>query len=262
MNTESGKILILVCVIATISFFLVDFYLPSMPAMRQYFHGGGAGIKLIVGSYLLGLGFSQLIFGTISDRFGRKLPLLVGISIAAVANYLLTFSPNITTLLFFRMLSGFGAGVCPPVVRAILSDKFSGHELLKANSYLSMSITMSPAIAPVLGGFIEQYVGWKANVAAVSLWAVIVFLLIVFFLQDTLKKQHAVVIDFSEIKKRMKIILSDTEFSLVTVISSFAIAANLSYFILTPFIFQTVLHISPAHNGIIISCSRKFTFTI
>lgn len=189
------------------------------------------------------------MFGIYSDSVGRKILLISGIALALLANFSILFISKFPQLLLLRILSGFGAGACPPLTRAILRDRFAGSSLLKANSCLSMAITLSPAIAPFLGGLLQQHYGWHASFIVVSAWSLLIMFCLFIFLAETHpleKRQH---LSFGKLRQSILAIIKNSRFLTAASISSLAIAANLAYFVLSPFIFQNLYKLSPLDNG-------------
>ena len=259
MKPSEKRIILLVGITSTVSFFLIDFFVPSLPNMAHYFGFNNTVAQTIAGFYLIGLGFSQLFYGRLSDKYGRKPALLFGLALTCIANTSILFASTIPTLLSLRLLSGLGAGATPPICRAILHDHFGGKQLLKANAYLSMFITSSPAIAPFLSGFMQQRFDWQANFIAVSAWIALIFLVLAFIFKDNKKAERARG-NQAKIMKHYKILLTNRDFLVSAFISCFAIASGLCYFVMTPFIFQNMLHLDPSHNGALYAFNAIATF--
>src|SRR5438067_2359095 len=131
----SNKIIILLCLISTVARYALDSFLPSLPAIAYAFNVPTAKAQLCLTFYLLGFSLSQIIYGTLSDYYGRKKVLLFGLMIMMLGNLVSAGAASINILIMARLLSGLGGGACTVLNRAIASDIFKGAEFAKAWSY-------------------------------------------------------------------------------------------------------------------------------
>lgn len=139
----------------------VDIYLPAFPSMMRFFHVTSGMIQLTLSFFLIGYAVSQLIYGPLSDHYGRRPALLFGLSLFVISSLLCVICESIHTLLFLRLLQGLGAGTANVHQRALVRDVFSGKELNKNTSYVAAVWALVPLVAPVVGGFIQMYFNWK-----------------------------------------------------------------------------------------------------
>lgn len=141
-------------------------------------HTSQALVKNLVIDYLAGVAISSLIYGPLSDRFGRRHIILMALSICIIGNACSIFAQTGNQLLRIRLLAGLGAGGCLTMARAILRDKFiNKNQITRALSYFAMSSSLSPAFAPILGGFIQTMFCWQINFLAFMLLGVTVLVL-------------------------------------------------------------------------------------
>ena len=154
-----------------------DIYLSSMPIIQKVFRSSNSNIQLTLSLFFIGFAFSQLFWGPISDSFGRKKIAFIGISIFVLASVLCALSNSIQELIFYRILQSIGA--CSGIVIGIsfIRDKFSNkNEMSKVLGYVLSAMMITPMIAPILGGYILNYSGWRANFYFLATYGVILLL--------------------------------------------------------------------------------------
>ena len=143
-----------------------DLYLPSLPGLAHYFAVSVADAQLTLSSFLVGLATAQLIYGPLSDRFGRRPVLLVGLGIYVGASIVCTFAPSVPILIFMRFVQAVGACVGPVLGRAIVRDVYGRDGAARVLAYMSAAMALAPAIGPIIGGFLEEWFSWRANFVA------------------------------------------------------------------------------------------------
>jgi DHA1 family bicyclomycin/chloramphenicol resistance-like MFS transporter len=147
-----------------------DLYLPSLPGLARYFAVGVDEIQLTLSVFLVGLATAQLVYGPLSDRFGRRPVLLVGLGIYVVASLVCMLSPSVPTLVVARFVQAVGACVGPVLGRAVVRDVHGREGAARVLSYMSAAMALAPAIGPILGGFLEEWFGWRVNFLALVLY--------------------------------------------------------------------------------------------
>ncbi len=149
-----------------------DLYLPSLPTLVRDFASDAAHVQLTLSVFLAGFGVAQLFYGPLSDRYGRRPVLLVGLSLYLVASVICMFAPSIDTLIAARFVQALGACAGPVLSRAIVRDVYGPLQAARMMAYISGAMAVAPILGPVLGGWLTVWFGWRANFAALSLYAV------------------------------------------------------------------------------------------
>lgn len=139
---------------------------------------------------MFGYGFGEIVFGPLSDRFGRRGPLLVGVGIYIVATALAVFSPNFGAVLFLRLLQGIGAASTRVVATSVVRDRFSGHAMAEVMSLIIMLFMAIPILAPGAGQFLLMTGPWEVIFIAMTIMGMIVGVWTFFRLPESLNKQH------------------------------------------------------------------------
>ncbi len=134
-----------------------DVYLPAMPTMERQLHGDA---ELTITGFLIGFAIAQLVWGPISDRIGRKLPLFIGMALFVVGSIGCAMSQSMSEVIIWRIFQATGACVGPMLSRAMISDVFENSEAAKMLSNLVIIMAAAPIIGPLLGGALLEIGSW------------------------------------------------------------------------------------------------------
>lgn len=162
----------------SLSAFSVDITLPAFPEMVRELATPYSHIQWTVTVYLVATGAGQLIWGSISDRFGRKPILLTGLGIFLVGQLLASLAPTIELLLLSRVVQGLGGASAIVGSRAMLRDLFSGKELARNMAMASAVFAIGPMLAPLLGAVIAELAGWRTIFFAISCLTVLLIVML------------------------------------------------------------------------------------
>ncbi len=190
----------LLAVLTSVGPISTDMYLPAFPMMRDALHGDHGSASLTLAAWFLGLAIGQITFGPLSDRIGRRRPLLLGTLIYGVASVGCALSSSITMLSEFRVVAAFGGAASLVIPRAVIRDLVRddlGAARLLSRLVLVMGIV--PVLAPTLGGVISSLAGWRAIFAVASLYGFGCALLIWRNLPETLPRQKRRIRRFSAV---------------------------------------------------------------
>lgn len=152
----------------------ISMYIPSLPSLTEALDAPAEQVKLTMTLYLACFALSQLVWGPLSDRFGRRPILFAGIGVYLAGALACALAPNIWALILARGVQGIGACVGATVSRAVTRDRFERNEAARTLAYIGMAIAVGPALAPILGGQLQTWFGWRAAFLVLALFAVIV----------------------------------------------------------------------------------------
>ena len=141
----------------------LNIFIPSMPGLQAEFAISYGEAQLTLTLFLIGMALCQLIYGPISDRIGRRPMLLGGLAVFVVASVLAAFAPTIEVLIGARLLQALGGAAGIVLARAMVRDVFERDKAASVISYITMAFVVAPMVAPVLGGFIDHYAGWRTD---------------------------------------------------------------------------------------------------
>lgn len=140
-----------------------DVYLPSLPALVTAFDTDIATVQLTLSVFLVGFAVAQLVYGPVSDRFGRRPAILAGVAIFTAASIACALATSIEMLILCRFLQALGACCGPVLGRAVVRDLYGPERSARILAYMSMSMALAPAIGPMIGGVLQQEFGWQAT---------------------------------------------------------------------------------------------------
>lgn len=150
--------------------------IPSMQEWGAIFDAGQADVQLTFSGFVVAYGGLQLLYGPLSDRFGRKIVLMFGLALAGLGSVLAAFAPDLAMLTAARVLQGAGAAAGMVVGRALVQDHFHGTERARIMAYVGMAMGLCPPLATVVGGRLHVLIGWQANFVVIAALALILLL--------------------------------------------------------------------------------------
>ena len=140
-----------------------DLYLPSLPILAATFETTVPTVQLTLGVFLAGFAGAMLVYGPISDRFGRRPAVLGALALYLGASIGCALAPSIEALIFWRFLQSLGAAGGPVAARAIIRDLYEPTKAAEVLAYTTMVMALAPIVGPILGGVLTQWLGWQAN---------------------------------------------------------------------------------------------------
>ncbi|KDB19531.1 multidrug effflux MFS transporter [Wolbachia endosymbiont of Glossina morsitans morsitans] len=236
-------------------FIEIDISVPSFPDVVHYFNVSEGTIQLTIAYNFLGFCIGGLFFGPLSECYGRRRIMIIGNTLLLVGAVGCVFAPSIFWLLISRFVQGIGVSTSV-VVFAIVADSYKGDEAVKFIGIMNSVLTVVMAIAPVLGSFINEIVGWRGNYATVAILCLISWVLLLLALPETKKDR-----DIFSLKKTMKDyrkLLSNPRFVTLSLMSSLFSAAYMSFITCGPFLYMKTFGLSSTiyalHQGAIVGC--------
>ena len=154
-------VLVILGALTAIGPFSIDMYLPGLPALATSLGASAASAQQTVAAYFLGIAFGQLLYGPLSDRFGRRGPLLAGTALYVAAALGCALAPSVAVLSGLRVLQAIGACAGLVIGRAVVRDRFPPQEVLHVFALMAVVVSLSPLIAPLVGGWLLLVTGWR-----------------------------------------------------------------------------------------------------
>jgi len=247
MKTERNSklyILIFTGIVSAFGPFVTDFYLPALPALSEYFDTTASLVQLSLTFSMIGLAVGQLIIGPLSDKYGRKSPLMFSLVVFCISTLGCLYSPGIYAFLFFRLLQGFSGAGGVVISRSIALDLYGGKELTRFFSMLSCVQGLAPVCAPVLGGILLEVMDWKGIFWVLLVIGMALIASLHFFkesLDAEIRQKGSI---FSTFKHYLPV-LRNRQFMRYVLVQAFAMGVMFTYIAASPFIFQNHFSTSP-----------------
>jgi len=217
---DKKKFLILHFFSISITLLSTDIYLPCLPKINEYFRISGEISQLIISFFFLGSFLGSLFYGPLSDIFGRRKAMILGLSIFTVGACLCVFSSNVSFLIFSRFIQGIGMGAINVVGWTVVNDIYKGKTAAKAMSWFGSLLSCVIACAPILGGELAYWFGWHSNFVFIAVLSVLLLTLKLKFFPETLPEN-----------KRSSLSLYDT---ITTIRNILVFRPFISYVVLFP----------------------------
>jgi Bcr/CflA subfamily drug resistance transporter len=224
----------------------VDMYVPSLPAISQALAVSPTLAQLTVPAYVFGFAGSQILYGILSDSWGRKPLLFAGTLLFIISSLLITVTDHIAWFLVLRFLQSFGIAVASVIAKAMLSDRLSREKVRALSSWYSCSWSIGPVIAPFIGGYLQNAFGWKAAFYVFALYGLWV-LALCFLLPETLKHKHP--LQLRRVLGNQLQILRHSTFVLSALSYAWLYSTLVVFSVIGPFLIQSHLGYSPVAFG-------------
>jgi len=199
---------------------------------------------------MVGFALSQTIFGPISDRFGRKPTIMIGTSIYLVASVACALATSVEQLIVFRLFQSIGAAAAPVVARAVVRDMFTREEAARMYSVVTTVVAIAPVVAPVLGGFIVVWLGWRANFWVLTGFGASAMLLVIVMLPETNRNPDPNATRIGQMLRNFATMLSNRAYLgyVLTVMGNFS--GLFAYLLGASFVLVDQLGMSPTSFGL------------
>jgi DHA1 family bicyclomycin/chloramphenicol resistance-like MFS transporter len=223
----------------------IDLYLPAFPKISHDLHAPASAVQLSLTGTLIGLALGQVIVGPLSDRFGRRIPLFIGLIVYVVASLLCALTTNIPTLIPFRVLQGLGGSAGMVTAFAVVRDRYSGVTAARFFATVTMVTATSPIIAPIVGGGLLAVGSWRLIFVALAAIGALLLLSAVRNLPETLPPEKRTSGGVGHMARSLAKVATDRRFLVNALAGSFGIAAVFAYIAGSSFVLQDVYGLSP-----------------
>ncbi len=218
----------------------LDTYLPALPELQAEFGTSTTLAQLTLSFCLLGLASGQIIAGSLSDRFGRHWPLLIGLATYAVASFLCAIAPSIWILLFARYIQGVAGGAGVVIARATVRDLHEGTAAAVFFSRLMLVSGLAPILAPILGGQLLRFMDWRGIFVVLGLIGIALLIAVLILLPETLPPHRKQSGGLRQTLSTFGVLLSDRVFLGFALTMGCAGAALFGYIASSPFVLQEI----------------------
>ena len=244
--TKANSKLFLVLLLGVLSAFgpfVVDLYLPSLPQLATFFETSASMTQLTLTTAMIGLAVGQLLLGPLSDKFGRKIPLIISLVIYIISTILIVYAPNIESMIVLRVIQGLSSAGSVVISRAVATDLYRGREMTRFFGLLMTINGLAPIISPILGSLLLEYISWKGVFVFLALIGVIV-LFFCFRLKESLSAENRLQGSIFATFSTFGVIIKNRLFMSYVGIESFLLGAMFAYIAASPFILQSFYGLS------------------
>ncbi len=223
----------------------IDMYLPALPALERFFATDTASVQHTLASFFLGLTVGQLLYGPIADRYGRKPPLYFGLTLYVVASAACALAPTIGSLIGLRFLQALSGCAGMVVARAVVRDLYDRQESARVFSVLLMVMGIAPIVAPLAGGYLLTWFGWRSIFWVLALFGVACLVAVKTGLPETIPRDQPR-IPLSKAMGNYAALLADRRYLGYALSGGFGQAGMFAYISGSPFVIIDLYGV-PAH---------------
>ncbi len=238
--------LILLGVLTAVGSLSIDMYLPSFPAIVTALQTDAGAVQRTLSMFFIGFALGQLVYGPLSDRYGRKWPLFIGMTIYTAASFVCLLAPNIQALQWGRLLQALGGCAGMIIPRAAIRDRCDAVSTARALSLIMLVVGAAPILAPQLGSWVLIWFSWRGIFGVLALFGVICLIAIYFGLEETVDRAAAAPINMASIWRNYRELFFDRQFLTCSLCVGFATAGMFAYIAGSPFVLMQIYEI-PAH---------------
>ncbi|MFF8376321.1 Bcr/CflA family multidrug efflux MFS transporter [Streptomyces sp. NPDC015661] len=223
----------------------MDMYLPALPEVTGALRAPAATVQLTLTACLAGMALGQLVVGPMSDKWGRRRPLLVGMAVYVLATAVCALAPSVELLVGFRLLQGLAGAAGIVIARAVVRDLYDGVEMARFFSTLMLISGVAPIIAPLIGGQILRLTDWRGVFHVLAAIGVLLTVVVWRFLHETLPPERRHEGGVGQALRTMRGLLADRVFTGYMLTGGLAFAALFAYISASPFVVQEIYGASP-----------------
>jgi MFS transporter, DHA1 family, multidrug resistance protein len=236
-----------------------DMYLPAFPAIEAALGLPEGSAQITLATWFAGLAVGQITQGTLSDRFGRRGPLVVGTLIYTAASAGCALAPDLLSLSIWRAVAAFGGSASMVIPRAVVRDLADGHAAARLMARLILVMGAAPILAPTLGGLMLSYTSWRAIFWAAAAYGALCSVLVWLLLPDTMPRTARVRLGVAGVVARYAMILRERGFITHALMGGAGMFGMFAYISGSPPVYIVMFHLSPAEYGMIFGlCAAGF----
>ncbi len=248
-SKNDTQIIFFIATLVAIGPMATDLYLPALPALTQAFDTGHSRVQLTLSLFFIGFAIGQLIYGPLSDRFGRKPVLLIGLIIFVISSAAATFANSIESLIVIRLFQALGGCAGPVLGRAMVRDLYDPQEGGRMLSHIASAMALAPAVAPIIGGFLTALYGWEANFWFLLAYGLLALAVLVFVLPETIRRKNPDATKIGHLVKNYRTLIQHQRWRLYTLICSFIFAGLFAFLSGSSFVLIEYLGVTEQHYG-------------
>lgn len=239
MNNDNSKtfLLILLGMLTAFGPFMTDMYLPALPTMTGYFQTSPAMVQAGLTTSMIGLAAGQLFFGPLSDKYGRRRPLIAAMWLFIGSTLLCIFATNVRQFVAMRLVQGVAGAGGIVISRSVATDRFAGRDLARTLALIGAINGIAPVLAPIVGGTFTDSIGWQ-GIFCILLALGVLLLGGSFRLRESLSAERRSTVAWSDILRNFGTVLRNRRYLAYVLQLGFAQGVLFAYIASSPFIIQ------------------------
>jgi DHA1 family bicyclomycin/chloramphenicol resistance-like MFS transporter len=253
MNAQLIRAAIILGLLSVVGPLAIDMYLPALPAIGADLGAPDARIQQSLMAFLGAFAIGQLIYGPVSDMFGRKPPLYFGLGLFVLASIGSALAPNAEVLIVFRFLQGLGACASMSLPRAIVRDNYTGAPAAQLMSLIMLVFSVSPILAPLSGSLVIAFFDWRAMFWVMTIVGVLALLLLAVALKETRPKEARLDSGLGSAVRAYGTLLRDARFLGLTLIGTFGMSSFMAFLGNSSFVYIDHFGLTPTQYSLAFS---------
>lgn len=243
------KVTLLLTLLVALGPLSTDLYLPSLPSLTETFSTTVSRVQATMSVFIAGFACATVVYGPLSDRFGRQPVLIGGLTVFTLGSIGCLMANSIESLIGWRFVQAVGGCAGPVLVRAVVRDVYERDEAARFLSYIASAMALAPAIAPMIGGWLHNFFGWRSHFVALTALGLVFIVAIVLLLRETNVRPDHSATQARQIAINMRHIMGSHRFLAFSLTLMFAYGALFSFISVGAFVVIGVLGVAPDRFG-------------
>lgn len=229
--------------------FSIDMYLPAFPAIASNLGVSQGEVERTLAAYLIGLACSQIFYGPLADRFGRRLPLMFGLALYVIASIGCALAPSVEALTLWRVVQALGGAAGIVIPRAVIRDHYDTQQSARALSMLMLIMGLAPILAPLIGGQLLWLTGWRGMFWLMMLIGIALLACVLFIMKESLAPERVTPLRMGNILGNYAALIRHRGFLAHSLAGGLGQAGMFAYIIGSPRVFMEIYGIAPQYYG-------------
>lgn len=227
----------------------IDMYLPAMPSIAKELGVEAGAVQITLTTYTAGFAIGQLLHGPLSDSYGRRPILIVGIILFAIGSVVCATTTDIESLKNVRAAQGFAGAAAAVIIQAVIRDMFDKEDFARTMSFVTLVVMVAPLIAPMLGGHLAEWFGWRSIFWVLAIFSGVVILAVLWKIPETLAKENRQPLRLkTTLQNYMRLLTNPVAFGLMFA-GGFSFAGMFAFLTAGSFVYIDIYGVAPSDFG-------------
>ncbi|MCG6268107.1 Bcr/CflA family multidrug efflux MFS transporter [Vibrio furnissii] len=227
----------------------IDMYLPAMPAIARDLGASAGAVQITLTAYTTGFAIGQLLHGPLADSYGRRPVMLCGILLFAIASMVSATTDGIDALTMIRAAQGFAGAAAAVVIQAVVRDMFDREDFARAMSFVTLVVTLAPLLAPMIGGHLAVWFGWRSIFWALAIFSAVVIAMVFWKIPETLSAENRQPLHFKSTIKNYVQLCRNSEAMGLIFAGAFSFSGMFAFLTAGSFVYIDIYGVTPNEFG-------------